>query len=440
VAATFIPPAPVGAGTPGAGILGFVTPREAPQRIWWERLANAMPIPLLALATTAAMISGPWLGTDTRGLISLQLALVAVALGAEIWGLLLRRAPIGQRPPQVAWYFVVRTVLAFALALISPLYALYAVVGFFDVADVFRGRRAQVFCTVVVAFSVAVGQAGGLPPSTLLQVGILVVMTTVSTLVVLLINTMQRTLVERAEQQRAVIAELERVNDELVSTADEKDRLRRALQEQARRAGVDEERRRLAREIHDTIAQMQGAALAQLRAAQHEVDPRERLERATELTRQALTETRRSVLDLAPAPLDDGDAPQALAEVVEDWNREQHAHASFTVTGEPRRLHPEVEATLVRVTQEALTNVARHAEAQRVGVTLSFDEAEVLLDVRDDGRGFDVDEVCETRSFGLRGMRQRAARLLGTVNVETAPGEGTALSLRLPAFEGGDPL
>jgi signal transduction histidine kinase len=262
----------------------------------------------------------------------------------------------------------------------------------------------------------------------------------VSTLVVLLINTMQRTLVERAEQQRAVIAELERVNDELVSTADEKDRLRRALQEQARRAGVDEERRRLAREIHDTIAQMQGAALAQLRAAQHEVDPRERLERATELTRQALTETRRSVLDLAPAPLDDGDAPQALAEVVEDWNREQHAHASFTVTGEPRRLHPEVEATLVRVTQEALTNVARHAEAQRVGVTLSFDEAEVLLDVRDDGRGFDVDEVCETRSFGLRGMRQRAARLLGTVNVETAPGEGTALSLRLPAFEGGDPL
>ena len=101
----------------------------------------------------------------------------------------------------------------------------------------------------------------------------------------------------------------------------------------------------------------------------------------------------------------------------------------------PRTLHPEVEATLLRITQESLSNVGKHADATRVGVTLTYDDDEVILDVRDDGVGFDPTAPERPTSFGLRGMRQRADRLAGALDVETAPGAGTAVCVRLPALE-----
>jgi signal transduction histidine kinase len=104
------------------------------------------------------------------------------------------------------------------------------------------------------------------------------------------------------------------------------------------------------------------------------------------------------------------------------------------VVGDPVPLHPEVEATVLRIAQESLTNVAKHAEAARVGVTLSYDGDEVVLDVRDDGVGFDVDAPAGSSSFGLRGMRQRVARLAGELTLESRAGRGTAVSVRLPAI------
>jgi signal transduction histidine kinase len=94
-----------------------------------------------------------------------------------------------------------------------------------------------------------------------------------------------------------------------------------------------------------------------------------------------------------------------------------------------------VEATLLRVAQEALANVAKHARAGRVGVTLSYVDGEVIVDVRDDGVGFHPDDPAP--GFGLRGMRQRAERLAGVLDVESEPGAGTAVSVRLPALERG---
>ena len=107
-----------------------------------------------------------------------------------------------------------------------------------------------------------------------------------------------------------------------------------------------------------------------------------------------------------------------------------------TTTGTPRWLHPEIEVTLLRVTQEALANVAKHAEASRVGVTLSYMGELVTLDVRDDGVGFEPDGLGNGTGadggYGLTGMRGRVERLAGQFDVESEAGEGTAILARIP--------
>ncbi|WP_374203133.1 sensor histidine kinase [Streptomyces sp. ST2-7A] len=114
------------------------------------------------------------------------------------------------------------------------------------------------------------------------------------------------------------------------------------------------------------------------------------------------------------------------------------AGAVATRYGEPEPLHRDVEATVLRVAQEALTNVDKHAGASRVGVTLSYMGEVLTLDVRDDGTGFEaspngVPAPNGTGGLGLPGMRQRAARVAGEVVVESGPGAGTAVCLKVPA-------
>lgn len=139
--------------------------------------------------------------------------------------------------------------------------------------------------------------------------------------------------------------------------------------------------------------------------------------------------------NLAPVALEHDGLPEALKKTVAEWGERTGARAEFIVTGGVEQLHDEVAATLLRITQEALSNAARHARAGRVGVTLSFLGDEVILDIRDDGRGFDplaVPERTGTGGFGLDGMRVRAERIAGTLTVESEPGQGTALSARVP--------
>jgi signal transduction histidine kinase len=142
---------------------------------------------------------------------------------------------------------------------------------------------------------------------------------------------------------------------------------------------------------------------------------------------------------LGPAPLEDAPLPEALAGLTAGWSRLNGVRADFTATGPVRPLHGEVEAVLLRTFQESLANVARHARATRVGVTLSYMEDLVVLDVRDDGAGFEPlpDPGAGGRGpdggFGLTSMRQRVGRLAGTLEVESEPGSGTAVSASVPA-------
>lgn len=204
--------------------------------------------------------------------------------------------------------------------------------------------------------------------------------------------------------------------------------------------GAVEERNRLAREIHDTLAQGLAGLVAQLQAARSAglADRERHLDTASELARSTLVEARRSVQALRPEPLEAARLPDALAAVAGCWSEVSGVPATVTTTGTARQLHPEVEITLLRTGQEALANVGKHAGASRVGVTLSYMEDVVTLDVRDDGIGFDPaglpEEAADGSGFGLTGMRQRVARVAGRLEIESAPGEGTAVSATVPAI------
>ena len=187
--------------------------------------------------------------------------------------------------------------------------------------------------------------------------------------------------------------ERRRTLDELAAAHAENEGLQQQLLSQAREAGVLDERQRLAREIHDTLAQGLTGIITQLQAAAlAKDDPAEwqrHLDSATALARENLTEARRSVHALRPEALDAATLPDALADVAARWTSGPACPRPSPPPATPRRLHPEIEAAILRVAQEALSNVAKHAAAGRVGVTLSYMDDEVTLDVRDDGVGFD---------------------------------------------------
>jgi signal transduction histidine kinase len=246
-----------------------------------------------------------------------------------------------------------------------------------------------------------------------------------------------------------MIAELAEANHRLEEMIAENTGLQAQLLTQAREAGAGDERQRMAREIHDTLAQGLTGIITQLEAAQQtgREDERERrISNAKRLARDSLAEARRSVQALRPQALEDSRLPEALADEVARWSVTSGVAGEMETTGQARLLHPEVEVTLLRVAQEALANVAKHAGASRAGVTLSYMEDVVSLDVRDDGAGFAAagcngqlaGETPASGGFGLISMRQRVSRLAGQLEIESEPGAGTAVSASLPAIPLGD--
>lgn len=241
-------------------------------------------------------------------------------------------------------------------------------------------------------------------------------------------------IMELSEQRRQTVVDLQ-------SALEENAGLHAQLVVQAREAGVTDERQRMAREIHDTIAQGLTGVITQLEAAgQVRADPDELqrwLGNATRLARESLTEARRSVRALLPGTLEERGLPEAMADVAARWSSMSRVPVKVTTTGTTQALHPEVEVTVLLVAQEALANIAKHAEVSRVGLTLSYMGDVVTVDVRDDGVGFAPGDFNGDRpdsGFGLTAMRQRVEGLSRTLDVESRPGAGTAISASLPAI------
>ncbi|MFF0741777.1 sensor histidine kinase [Streptomyces sp. NPDC004111] len=237
--------------------------------------------------------------------------------------------------------------------------------------------------------------------------------------------------------------------DELLST-------RAELAEAERAAGTLAERERLAREIHDTLAQGLSSIQLLLRAAERGL-PADgpalaHIRQAREAAQDNLAEARRFVRALSPPDLEHGSLAAALERLCARPAGEDPAGRSpavqFSVSGTPVELPTPYEVALLRIAQSALANTVRHAGADRVEITLSFMETSVALDVVDDGRGFDPRAARRAAAtaragaaaspeeseggFGLPAMRARARSLGGTLSVESAPGQGTAVAITLP--------
>jgi signal transduction histidine kinase len=215
----------------------------------------------------------------------------------------------------------------------------------------------------------------------------------------------------------------------------------------------------MAREIHDTLAQGLTGIITQLQAAEHAIeDPaawRRHFDAATRLARDSLSEARRSVHELRPELLETARLSDALADVAARWTTLHGIPVQVTTTGTGRPVRPEAEFVLLRTAQEALANVARHARATTVALTLSYLEQAVALDVRDDGQGFVPASVGAAPvsagvaggplragsrpegGFGLVAMRERIEGVSGTLEIESEPGAGTAISACLPAAPAG---
>ena len=235
--------------------------------------------------------------------------------------------------------------------------------------------------------------------------------------------------------QDALPSRVVRFYDALVPTLSltlEKIHLLRRVSETA----VLEERQRLAREIHDTLAQDFTSIVTHLEAAESALDTdpevaRTHLDRARRAAREGLTEARRLVWALRPDILTGTDLPGALKRVAHRWSEETGVTAHVTVTGTPRPLPADADVVLLRAAQEALHNVRKHARASRVDVTLTYLDDRVILDVQDDGVGFDPTHLDVAPGLGLRGMRERVEARGGHLIIESAPGEGTTVAVVL---------
>lgn len=213
---------------------------------------------------------------------------------------------------------------------------------------------------------------------------------------------------------------------------------RARLYEKSVQLGILEERNRLAREIHDTLAQGLTAVSLHLESADALIEAgaeaertRGAVRRALHLTRTNLDAARRSVMDLRAAPLEGRSLVEALRDLVAQVNQANETQLAFKVVGENQPIPVRLEMGLYRIAQEGLTNAKRHAGADHIWLTLTMTPELVRLVVEDDGKGFDPAGVAPSR-FGLTGMNERAKLLGGTLRLETSVGEGTRLEVVVP--------
>ncbi len=349
-----------------------MTGRDDDERVArFTRAQRYLSYPLLALSLglAAALVS--------TGFSSWRVFIWAAALSvvAAAWTYLLdtRHKHTEQDSVRATVFFAGRWVLSALLVVANPWFGIYTFGGYIDALRLFTFRRAVVAIVATAPLS-AISQMAGLPEATPLALGAFGLLWLMNAGLATAFSYYGLIVDRQNEQRRTVIAELEETNTRLQQALSENAGLHAQLVAQAREAGALDERARLAREIHDTLAQGLTGIVAQLQAAERRVgddsELRTRIEKSMTLARDSLAEARRSVDALRPGALEFADLPIALKAEADRWASDTGVRVDVLTTGEPVHLHPESEAALLRTAQEALTNVAKHANATRVAITL----------------------------------------------------------------------
>ena len=351
------------------------------------------------------------------------LALAVVAGGWQEWWMRWRMTDTRRRVIAFAGQWA----LGLGMVLINPLASFFSFTGFMIAGTLFTGGLLMV-TTLAVAVQVALGQIGGTAQlATSLPIYLVLILVNFAIAVGFI------TLSNRREE---AVANRDAAVRELLVAQQANQALQEQLVRSARETGMRDERARLARELHDTVAQSLVAMITQLEAIDDETlaaGPRTRIERSTGLARDALDEARRAVNALSPSVLEDGELPDVVRGLLADRLGTVPIDGQVRVEGWPRRTTH--DAVLTRICQEALSNTCRHSAAQRVTITLTYLDDEVLLDVADDGIGFDPSKLprpSATGGHGLPGMCERLELAGGRFSVESEPGGGTVVSAAVP--------
>jgi len=450
-------------------------------------LANAVPYALLAILVAFTAVTK----RSTGGSLLIDLTLCALA-GAWMFGMYTVHPAWRERPPVMAVFLAGLIAIMAILVIRDPWFGFFAPAGYFFAFRVLPWPW-QLAGIAAVAIVAGTAQTSGVSKTTAFGVTVYIAVLAVNILPICGLAWLGWNNRRHHDERERTLDDVNEANRRLAATLAENAGLHQRLLTQARQAGALDERQRMAREIHDTLAQGLTGIITQLQAAEQAgpADPagwRRHLAAATGLARESLSEARRSVDALRPEPLETARLSDAVTAVAQRWSALHGIPVQVTTTGTVRSMQPDAEVALLRTAQEALANVAKHAQATRVGVTLSYMDHEVALDVRDDGGGFDPAQLGGTvaaegvadrsvrrepvpapsepaigatqqatvvaggrmrdhagvRStdaasaatdggFGLVAMRQRIEGMSGTLQVESEPGVGTAISACVPA-------
>jgi signal transduction histidine kinase len=398
--------------------------RDRPQIEWPDTIFSTTRVPwVLRLLLVAGLVAGLATMSGGPGAHALAAALIVVLwCWVEWWGMWDLR-PLRRR--LIA--FLVQGGLTSAIIAVCPIGGVIVWSHYIICGTFFTGPLlwAGVTGSSALMTAIQVGGFGRLGHSWALSGGLFAFDIAIGLVSIALANRREEAVLRRHAITAALLAEQQR-NAELHAQ----------LMGQARATGIREERARLARELHDTVAQGLVAVVTQLEAIDDgalPADSRRRVANAKSLAREGLAEARRAVDALRPPALEDADLPDALAGLLRQWSQVNHIPAGLSVSGTARPT--DADPALIRVTQEALSNVARHAQARRVAASLDYLDGEVLLDIHDDGVGFDP--AAERRRSaaggqGLPGMAERIRLLGGSLAVESEPGGGCVISAAVP--------
>ena len=383
----------------------------------WAKMWDALFYVVLVLALAFSLVEA-----ESYGRAQLLVAALTIIFGLWYWFMIIRHRRWIQRDVPMLVYAAGAIALCITLIWINPTYNLLLFVIYSQLYG-FLPMRWAIPGSIVLTALLALRGVVSAPESWPVWATIATLSTVLGVFFALWIDS----IIVQSQERRRLIEELESTRDELAA--------------QERHAGVLEERSRLAREIHDTLAQGFISIVTHLEAAEGSLPPgpaRYHLDQARRTARENLVEARNLVAALRPEILEGTSLSGAIGRLANRWSGETGVPATFSVTGDEHPLAQETQVAVLRAAQEALSNTRRHARAGRVEITLSYMEDLVALDVQDDGEGFDPGDVAAGADggFGLRAMRERVEALGGVLLVESEPGGGCTLVAELPLVAG----